>query len=147
MEHVGPKNYRAYMELCDRCLAPGGVGFVHTIASNRTNGHTDPWFDRYIFPNAVFPTLGRLADAMEDLLVPEDVQNIGEQYDPTLMAWWQRFDAAWPTLRDKYGERFYRMWKYYLLCSAATYRARFLQLYQVAFTRNGTSQPRGVRAS
>ena len=147
MEHVGPKNYRAYMELVDRCLAPDGVAFVHTIGSNRTREHTDPWFDRYIFPNAVFPTLGRLCDAMEEILVPEDVHNIGEHYDPTLMAWWQRFDAAWPSLRAKYGDPFYRMWKYYLLCSAGTFRSRFLQLYQVVMTRQGTPQPPGARSS
>ena len=147
MEHVGPKNYRSYMELVDRCLAPDGVAFVHTIGSNRTREHTDPWFDRYIFPNAVFPTLGRLCDAMEDIVVPEDVQNIGEHYDPTLMAWWNNFDAAWPRLRDRYGDRFYRMWKYYLLCSAAMFRSRYHQLYQLVMTRQGTPQPAGARSS
>lgn len=147
MEHVGPKNYRAYMELVERCLAPGGVAFVHTIASTRTRAHTDPWFDKYIFPNAVFPTLGGLTDAMEDLHVPEDVHNIGEHYDPTLMAWFERFDAAWPRLRERYGERFYRMWKYYLLVSAGTFRSRYLQLFQLVFTRQGTPQPKGARSS
>ncbi|MCA9676136.1 MAG: cyclopropane fatty acyl phospholipid synthase [Myxococcales bacterium] len=147
MEHVGPKNYRAYMELVERCLTPDGVALIHTIGSNRTRDYADPWFDRYIFPNAVFPTLGRLADAMEDTLVPEDVHNIGPHYDRTLMAWWERFDAGWPRLRDRYGDRFYRMWKYYLLCSAATFRARFLQLYQVVMTRQCAPQPRGARTS
>jgi cyclopropane-fatty-acyl-phospholipid synthase len=147
MEHVGPKNYRDYMELVDRCLAPDGVAFVHTIASNRTNAHGDPWFDRYIFPHAVFPTLGRLADAMEDLLIPEDVQNIGQHYDPTLMAWHDNFNQAWPRLRDKYGDRFARMWRYYLLTSAATFRSRYLQLYQILFTRQPTPHPKGARSS
>jgi cyclopropane-fatty-acyl-phospholipid synthase len=144
-EHVGPKNYRSYMELVDRCLKPDGVSLIHTIGSNRTRAHMDPWFDRYIFPNAVFPTLGGVCDAMEDLLVPEDVHNIGEHYDRTLMAWWANFDAAWPRLRARYGDRFYRLWKYYLLCSAATFRSRFLQLYQVVFTRQGAHQPTFVR--
>ena len=56
MEHVGPKNYRGYMELVDRTLAPGGVAFVHTICGNRVTSHIEPWFDKYIFPNAVLPT-------------------------------------------------------------------------------------------
>ena len=59
MEHVGWKNYRGYMELVDRLLAPGGVAFVHTIAGNHPRAHIDPWFDKYIFPNAVLPTLTR----------------------------------------------------------------------------------------
>ena len=146
MEHVGPKNYRAYMELVDRCLAPDGVALVHTIASNRERDRIDPWFDRHIFPHAAFPSLGRLTTAMEEILVVEDIQNLGEHYDPTLMAWWQRFDDAWPRLRARYGDSFYRMWKFYLQVSAATFRSRFMQLYQVVFTKQGAKYPHGARA-
>jgi len=145
MEHVGPKNYRGYMELVDRCLAPGGIGFVHTIATNYASGQMDPWVDKYIFPNAVTPSLAQMNAAMAGLLVIEDVHNIGESYDHTLMAWWKNFDAAWPSLRAKYGEPFYRMWKYYLLTSAALFRARYLQLFQIVMTRPGTPQPRTLR--
>jgi cyclopropane-fatty-acyl-phospholipid synthase len=141
MEHVGPKNYRGYMKLVDRCLAPGGVAFVHTIAGLRPKTNMEPWFHKYIFPNAVLPTLGQLTAAMDDLFVPEDVHNIGEHYVPTLMAWWERFDRAWPQLRGRYSESFYRMWKYYLLVSAAAFRARNHQLYQLVMTRKGTPQP------
>ncbi len=43
--------------------------------------------------------------AMEEILVPEDVQNIGPHYDRTLMAWWDNFDAAWPRLRAQVRRR------------------------------------------
>jgi cyclopropane-fatty-acyl-phospholipid synthase len=141
MEHVGPKNYRGYMELVDRCLAPGGVAFVHTIAGNHARPRIDPWFDKYIFPNSVLPTLAQLITAMEGIFIPEDVHNIGEDYDPTLMAWFERFDAAWPLLRARYDERFYRMWKFYLLASAGSFRARAQQLFQIVMTRRGTHAP------
>jgi len=141
MEHVGPKNYRAYMELVDRCLVPDGVAFVHTIASTRSRGETDPWFHRYVFPDATFPSMAQLGRALEELLVAEDLHNLGPHYDPTLMSWWANFDAAWPRLRDRYGAAFYRMWKYYLLVSAATFRSRSLQLYQLVMTRQGSPQP------
>jgi cyclopropane-fatty-acyl-phospholipid synthase len=145
MEHVGWKNYRGYMQLVDRLLAPGGVAFVHTIAGNVPRSHIEPWFDKYIFPNAVLPTLSRLASAMEGILIPEDVHNIGEHYDRTLMAWWDNFDAAWPTLRARYGETFYRRWKYYLLSCAGAFRARSQQLFQLVMTRPGTTAPPGRR--
>jgi cyclopropane-fatty-acyl-phospholipid synthase len=145
MEHVGPKNYRGYFELVDRLLAPGGVAFVHTIGGNRARAHIDPWFDKYVFPNSCLPTLAQLITAMEGLFVPEDVHNIGEDYDTTLMAWWERFDAAWPRLRARYGEPFYRMWKYYLLSSAGAFRARSQQLFQLVMTRIGTPAPRTRR--
>jgi cyclopropane-fatty-acyl-phospholipid synthase len=147
MEHVGPKNHRAYMELAARLLAPGGVVFIHTIGGNRPRTRIDPWFEKYIFPNAAIPTLGQLVTAMEDVLVVEDVQNLGEHYDRTLMAWWTNFDGAWPTLRARYGETFYRTWKYYLLTSAAYFRARQHNLFQIVATRAGASQPSTVRAT
>jgi cyclopropane-fatty-acyl-phospholipid synthase len=145
MEHVGPKNYRGYMELVDRCLAPGGAAFVHTIAGNRARGQIDPWFDRYIFPNSALPSLVQLVTAMEGVFIVEDVHNIGEDYDPTLMAWFERFDAAWPELRARYDDKFYRMWKFYLLASAGSFRARAQQLFQIVMTRRGTRAPAGRR--
>lgn len=145
LEHVGPKNYRGYMELVDRCLAPGGIAFVHTIGGNTPSRHLEPWMDRYIFPNAVLPALSQLTSAMEDLFVIEDVHNLCEDYDRTLLAWWHNFDAAWPRLRERYGEPFYRTWKYYLLASAGAFRARAQQLYQIVMTRPGTPQPPGRR--
>jgi cyclopropane-fatty-acyl-phospholipid synthase len=145
MEHVGWKNYRGYMELVDRLLAPGGVAFIHTIGGNLPRTHIEPWFDKYIFPNAVLPTLARLATAMEGLFIPEDVHNIGEDYDRTLLAWWANFDAAWPKLRARYGDAFYRRWKYYLLASAGAFRSRSQQLFQIVMTRLGTTAPRGRR--
>jgi cyclopropane-fatty-acyl-phospholipid synthase len=147
MEHVGPKNHRAYMELAARCLNPGGVVFMHTIGGAGTRTHIDPWFDKYIFPNAVVPTIGQLVTAMEEVLVPEDIQNIGPHYDRTLMAWWENFDAAWPTLRARYGDRFYRMWRFYLLISAAYFRAREHNLYQIVATPVGAPQPPTARSS
>jgi cyclopropane-fatty-acyl-phospholipid synthase len=145
MEHVGPKNYRGYFELVDRLLAPGGAAFVHTIAANRARGSIDPWFDKYIFPNSCLPSLAQLVTAMEGLFIPEDIHNIGEDYDTTLMHWWQRFDAAWPALRARYGDPFYRMWKYYLLSSAGAFRARAQQLFQIVMTRTGTPAPKTRR--
>lgn len=145
MEHVGPKNYRGYMELVDRLLAPGGVAFVHTIGGNRARVRIDPWFDKYVFPGSNLPSLAQLATAMEGIFIPEDVHNIGEDYDPTLMAWFERFDAAWPTLRGRYDEKFYRTWKFYLLASAGSFRARAQQLFQIVMTRPGTHAPQGRR--
>ena len=141
MEHVGYKNYRTYMKVVDRCLKPDGVAFVHTIGSNITRTHGEPWTDKYIFPNGVLPSISGLGKAMEGLFVMEDWHNFGPYYDPTLMAWAANFEAAWPDLKVKYGDTFYRMWRYYLLTSAGGFRSRHQQLWQIVFTRRGTPQP------
>lgn len=141
MEHVGAKNYRNYMEVVDRTLKPGGIGFFHTIGDNTSKSGTNSWTNKFIFPNGMLPSLAQLGRAMEGLFVVEDWHNIGPDYDPTLMAWHANFEEAWPDLRDRYGERFYRMWRYYLLSSAGGFRARHSQLWQVVFTRIGDPQP------
>ena len=144
MEHVGPKNYRTYMEVADRCLAPQGIAFVHTIGGNLTRKTIDPWVEKYIFPNAVLPSLAQLGESFESIFVLEDLHNIGPDYDHTLMAWHANFERAWPALSSSnrgYDEQFYRMWRYYLLMSAASVRARDAQLYQLVLTRTGTAQP------
>ena len=141
MEHVGHKNHRAYFETVDRCLKPDGIAFVHTIGSNISQKIIDSFFHKYLFPNALIPSLAQITGAMEGLFVPEDVHNIGEHYDPTLMAWNENFEKAWPSLQKRYDSRFYRLWRFYLLSSAGSFRARFTQLYQVVMTREGRPQP------
>ena len=101
MEHVGYKNYRTYMQVVDRCLKEGGIGFVHTIGGNKTITNGEPWTDKYIFPNGMLPSLSQLGAAMEGLFVLEDLQNIGPNYDPTLLAWHANFEKAWPVLKTE----------------------------------------------
>lgn len=141
MEHVGYKNYRTYMEVANRCLKDGGVGFIHTIGSNISTTLADQFSNKYIFPNGMLPSIKQLGAAMEGLFVMEDGHNIGPHYDPTLMAWHANFEAAWPELKKNYSERFRRMWNYYLLSSAGGFRSRSQQLWQIVFTRPGTPQP------
>jgi cyclopropane-fatty-acyl-phospholipid synthase len=141
MEHVGYKNYRTYMELAHRCLAEDGVTFVHTIGGNVSTTTSNPWTTKYIFPNGMLPSIAQLSAAMEGLFVVEDWHNFGPDYDRTLMAWHHNFLAAWPTFAERYGERFRRMWDFYLLGSAAGFRARSTQLWQIVMTREGRRQP------
>jgi cyclopropane-fatty-acyl-phospholipid synthase len=73
--------------------------------------------------------------------VIEDLHNIGPDYDPTLMAWWDNFDRTYSEISHKYDRKFYQMWKFYLLAAAGAARARDAQLYQLVMTRTGSAQP------
>jgi len=141
LEHVGYKNYRTYMEVADRCLKDDGIAFIHTIGGNISTTMTNPWTDKYIFPNGMLPSIAQIARAMEGLFVMEDWHNFGPDYDKTLMAWYDNFEKAWPRLKEKYDEHFYRMWKFYLLSSAGGFRSRYNQLWQIVMTKTGRGQP------
>ena len=141
-EHVGRKNYRAYFDMAHRCLSDDGLFLLHTIGKNQSGASTDPWIEKYIFPNGELPSMAELAYCAEDFVV-EDWHNFGADYDRTLMAWHERFERAWPRLKQHHDERFYRMWRYYLLCCAGTFRARDNQLWQVVMSPRGV--PGGYR--
>jgi cyclopropane-fatty-acyl-phospholipid synthase len=137
-EHVGVKNYGAYMQIVERSLADNGIFLLHTIGANEPRFARDPWTEKYIFPDSILPCAGQIARAAEGLFVMEDWHNFGTHYDPTLMAWMENCDRHWESLdQTKYDGRFYRMWKYFLLTAAGAFRARRNQLWQVVFTKRG----------
>ena len=147
-EHVGYKNYATYMDMVRRCLKPDGLFLLHTIGASISLVHTDPWIARYIFPNGMLPSARQITIAAEGRLQLEDWHNFPQDYDRTLMSWHANFERAWPELAPAYGERFYRMWRYYLLVSAGTFRSCDNQLWQVVFSRNGVPggyAPDGIR--
>lgn len=136
-EHVGVKNYRTYFDVANRCLNPDGLFLLHTIGYKASKLNSDPWIEKYIFPGGALPSIAQIGKAIEGLFIVEDVHNFGAYYDKTLMAWFKNFDVAWPSLKEKYGERFYRMWKYYLLTCAGVSRAREMQLWQIVLSQDG----------
>lgn len=138
-EHVGLHNHTDYFDTVLRSLKPEGLFLLHTIGKNHSNTPIDPWIEKYIFPNGELPSLQELTRSIEPHWVIEDVHNFGADYDRTLMAWHQRFQQAWPQLQQRLSERFYRMWSYYLLSCAGTFRARSNQLWQLVLS------PQGVR--
>jgi cyclopropane-fatty-acyl-phospholipid synthase len=85
----------------------------------------------------MLPSIAQIGKAIEGFFLVEDLHNFGAYYEKTLLSWFENFNAAWPTLRAKYGDRFYRMWKYYLLVCAGAFRARDIQLWQIVLSPNG----------
>ena len=138
-EHVGQRNAQAFLRVARRGVTDDGLFLLHTIGKLPRETRIDAWIDQYIFPNYELPSLGKISDECEGLFTIEDVHNFGHDYDPTLMAWHDRFEAAWPRFAERYGERFHRMWRYYLLACAGTFRARINQLWQIVLSPKGVA--------
>ena len=136
-EHVGDKNYRTYFETVRQCLADDGLLLLHTIGNKFSVSTTNAWMAKYIFPNSMRPSAAQIGRAIEGVFVMEDWHNFGADYDRTLMAWHANFERNWPALEARYGPRFYRMWKYYLLSAAGSFRIRRNQLWQIVLSKNG----------
>lgn len=136
-EHVGYKNYRTFMEKTKRLLKEDGLLVLQTIGANRSTVRTDPWIEKYIFPNSMLPSPVQITTAVEGLFVIEDWQNLGPDYEKTLLHWHQNLQENWKDIKHRYDDRFYRMWNYYLLSCAGSFRARKNQLWQIVLSPSG----------
>jgi cyclopropane-fatty-acyl-phospholipid synthase len=135
LEAVGYRNFRQYMEVAERNLTQDGIFLIHTIGGNYDAKTTDPWIDKYIFPNGMLPSASQLSKAWQGLFVLEDWHNFGPYYEPTLLAWLKNFEDSWDSIKADYDETFYRMWRYYLNASAASFRSRKNHLWQIVLTK------------
>ncbi len=133
-EHVGYKNYTIFMETVKNVLVDDGLFLLHTIGANQTVFACDRWFDKYIFPNGMLPSVKQIGAAIEDTFILEDWQNLGPDYCKTLLCWYNNFKKSWKKIESRYSRSFYRMWKYYLLSCAGAFRAREMQLWQMVFS-------------
>lgn len=134
-EHVGARNFRSFMQLVSDLLTPAGLFLLHTIG--KTNRMPAMWMNRYIFPNSYLPTIMDISDAAHSHFVLEDLHNFGTDYDRTLMSWYDNFAKFSNSSHQEYDDRFYKMWRFYLLTTAAGFRTRKLQLWQCVFSKDG----------
>lgn len=140
-EHVGYRNHRRYMEVVREALKDGGVFCLQTAGNNKNVFQNDPWFQKYIFPNAVVPSVEQIGQAISGTLVLEDWHNFGPDYVKTCYAWFEKFDQNWKGSKE---DRFYRMWKYWILAVGGGFKVRTRQMWQLVLSKGGV--PGGYEA-
>ena len=139
LEHVGPENYRTLGAVIDRCLAPQGLGLIHTIGRNRPEA-MNGWIERRIFPGAQPPSLGEMMEIFEPFNFSVfDVENLRLHYAETLRHWTERFLGAIDQVRAAHDAEFVRAWQLYLAGSTAAFTSGTMQLFQVLFARGGNN--------
>jgi cyclopropane-fatty-acyl-phospholipid synthase len=145
LEHVGHRHHRRFFQIVRERLADAGYALVHTIGFGWRRYRVGRFMDRYVFPLVNPPSFGQIGSAIDGLFVLEDVQNIGTDYDRTAMEWHARFQREWPRLEGRYAAlldgRFKRMFEFYLQMSAAFFRTRQAQVWQIVLSPPGRPQP------
>jgi cyclopropane-fatty-acyl-phospholipid synthase len=141
-EHVGRPNYRTYFEQVRRLLADDGVAVIHAIGRFDGPGVTQPWIARHIFPGGYIPALSETLAAVERAgLVVTDVEILRLHYAETLAAWRRRFLAAREEICELAGERFCRMWEFYLAASEVGFRYAGHMVFQLQLARKIDAVP------
>jgi cyclopropane-fatty-acyl-phospholipid synthase len=139
-EHVGTKNYRDYFKMARRCLPEDGLFVLHTIWTNTPTPHTEPYIDKYIFPNGVIPTVGQITTACHGLFAVLHLENFGAYYDRTLLAWCEGLRRHREEIVAMYGERFFRTQEFYLLACAGGFRSGNISVGQIVLSPHGVKK-------
>jgi len=136
VEHVGPKNLKPFFRHCQDLLVDDGIMFHQTIGRRTPRASTDAWIDRRIFPGGAIPSVQQLSRAWSAGWVLEDFENLGPDYDRTLMAWLGLLEGKKDQVLDQFGEEMYRTFRFYFQYCAGAFRARELQLWQLVLTKH-----------
>jgi cyclopropane-fatty-acyl-phospholipid synthase len=142
LEHVGVNHYGTYFRKVRDLLTDDGVAVIHTIGRSEPPGVTNAFIAKYIFPGGYIPALSEVAAAVERSgLVISDIEVLRLHYAETLRAWRQRFLANWDKASAILGERFCRMWEFYLAGSETAFRYQGLVVFQLQLARTNDALP------
>lgn len=141
-EHVGVRYYRRYFKALHEHLTDDGIALVHTIGRSGPPTVTNPWIRRHIFPGGYIPALSEVAAPIEKTgLVLADLEVLRLHYAETLAHWFSRFQQAREQLVEDKGERFCRLWEFYLAACEGSFRWRDLVVFHLQLSRKKTAVP------
>jgi cyclopropane-fatty-acyl-phospholipid synthase len=136
-EAVGEAYWETYARKLHALLKPGGAAALQVITIDEArfdDYRREPDFiQKYIFPGGMLPSTTALEQtfAHAGLRISESYC-CGHDYARTLAAWRQRFDAAWPRIRNLgFDARFRRMWHFYLAYCEAGFREGSIDVVQI----------------
>jgi len=142
-EHVGARYYDTFFAGLRDHLSADGVALLHTIGRLGRPGVTNPWIRRYIFPGGYIPSLSEASAAIERQGIGmADLEVLRLHYADTLAAWYERFQAVRDQVAAQKGERFCRMWEFYLAASEAAFHHRGLVVFHFQLAMDQTAVPR-----
>lgn len=136
-EHVGKENIPRYFNQVYRLLKPGGLSLLHTITDTVETKIENSWIKTYIFPGGYVPSLREVVWQLPEydfhLL---HLESLRMHYAMTLDYWYNNFVQNLDAVREKFNDRFIRMWELYLKGCAAAFRATGLDIHQLLFSKN-----------
>ena len=141
-EHVGLKNIPEFFQKVRSLLTADGVALLHSIGRKGGPGSTGAWVRKYIFPGGYAPALSETLPAIEAAkLWVTDIEIWRMHYAETCLAWGGRFAANRDKAAALLGERFCRMWEFYLLISEFSFRYGKHMVFQIQLTREVDALP------
>ncbi len=135
-EAVGERFWPAFFQGVRDRLRPGGLAGLQliTIADQYFDDYrrNADFIQTYVFPGGMLPSPTVLDQQARGAgLLRESERTFGGCYARTLGLWNERFQDAWPRMRELgFDERFRRIWTYYLAYCEAGFRTGSIDVVQ-----------------
>lgn len=138
LEHVGKNRLDEYFSQINQLLTQGGLSLLHCITGiHESEGGTNSWINRYIFPGGYIPSIQELvASISKEEFHLIDAESLRRHYGRTLEHWAANFEKALPEIRKTKDESFIRMWRLYLNSCAASFNTGNIDIHQLVFTKD-----------
>lgn len=141
-EHVGLKHYDEFFSKVSSLLSPDGIALLHSIGYSKGPDIPNPWLNKYIFPGGYAPALSETLTTIEHSgLTVTDIEILHHHYAETLRYWRAKCATKQQIIIATWGERFYRMWEFYLASCEAAFRARGFMVFQIQMFKNPELAP------
>lgn len=134
-EHVGKENIPLYFEAVNKLLKNRGLSLLHSI-THLEEQPAHPWLQKYIFPWGYIPSLREIVWELPDKnfhLI--DAEDIGYHYSLTAEKWLDNYEKVSTEVKEKFDEKFYRMWRTFLLGVVFTFRYASTSVHQILFSK------------
>jgi cyclopropane-fatty-acyl-phospholipid synthase len=142
-EHVGLRDYGTFFNVLKRSLKNDGIALLHFIGRMDGKSPMNPWFLKYIFPGSYLPALSEVLPVIEKSgLIATDIEILRLHYADTLEAWRRRFLSHRTDAAAILGERFCRLWEFYLASAETGFRYGGLAVFQIQIAQELTAVPR-----
>lgn len=147
-EHVGIRRFATFLQQVYDNLDDDGLFFLQYAGLRKYWQYEDLiwglFMNKYIFPGADASTpLAFVTSALETAgFEIVSVDNIGVHYSATLWRWYRNWLGNKSKVLDKYGIRWFRIWKYFLASSVITSRQGGATCYQFVLRKNINSYHR-----
>ncbi|MCK0196830.1 cyclopropane-fatty-acyl-phospholipid synthase family protein [Ancylobacter sp. 6x-1] len=142
MEHVGVNHFDEYFATVKRLLGPGGFAMIHAIGRMSPPGTTAPFIRKYIFPGGYVPAMSEVFSSLERVgLWAADCEILRLHYYWTIRNWRLNFEAKRPEVVAMMGERFARMWEFYLVAVELGFLHGSNMVYQLLLANERDAVP------
>ncbi|KAI5795251.1 S-adenosyl-L-methionine-dependent methyltransferase [Geopyxis carbonaria] len=141
-EHVGVRHFGSFLRQVHDMLEDDGVFFLQIAGLRKYWQYEDLiwgiFMNKHVFPGADASTpLGFFINALEGAgFEVKHVDTIGVHYSATLWRWYRNWLGNKDKVVAKYGERWFRIWEFFLAYSTIASRQGSATCYQITLHKN-----------